>query len=332
VLANRARAVEATRRVSEPEQVLACGAYGGARSDAAGEKERGVPQDCSRWRNRVRAEQSTLYGGYIHNGATWERIRRMGEKSNLVFLHGMYMNSRSWTPWSELASARGYPCHAPSWPYHEGEPAVLRSRIDPALGSLTFGAVVEHLKGVIDALPERPLLVGHSVGGLLVQKLVSDGYARAGVCISSAPPAGVRSFDPHFFRSNFPHINPLAGNRPVEMTPKRFHYTFCNTMSREDSDRAFQDYVVPESRNVPRSTLGSQARIGFRDAHVPLLFVAGDRDHLTPLAMVKRNAAAYASSSATVQFEPFANRSHFICNQEGWEAVAEFCLDWLDQR
>jgi pimeloyl-ACP methyl ester carboxylesterase len=253
----------------------------------------------------------------------------MPATTHIVFIHGMYMNGHSWQPWARRAAARGYQSHTPSWPYHDGEPAALRARIDPGLGSLTFGAITAHLKGVIDRLPERPILVGHSIGGLLVQKLVNDGYAAAGVSISPAPPQGVFTLDPHFFRANLPHTNPLAGNRPVVMTRKRFQYTFCNTMSAAASDEAFEQYVVPESRNVPRSTLTAQARIDFKVPHVPLLLVAGDSDHLTPLSMIKRNARAYQANGSVLEFKEFTNRSHFICNQNGWEEVADYAFDWL---
>ena len=252
-------------------------------------------------------------------------------RATVVFIHGMYMNGSSWKPWVERATARGHTCLAPSWPYHDGTPADLRATIDPRLGKLTLAAVTQQLKTVIDALPQRPVLIGHSIGGLLVQKLVDDGYARAGVAISSAPPRGVVSFDPNFFRANFPHTNPLSGNQPVVMTRKRFHYTFCNTMTRAASDEAWERYVVPESRNVPRSTLTRQGRIDFRAEHVPLLFVAGDRDHLTPLSMVRRNVKAYRASSK-VELKEFSDRSHFICNQDGWEEVADHALDWVGGR
>src|SRR5664279_2512220 len=139
----------------------------------------------------------------------------------------MYLNGPSWAQWIERARGRGFDAVAPSWPFHDGDPAALRETFDPALGHLTFGEVVASLKKVIDALPERPLLIGHSVGGLAAQKLVADGYARAAVAISSAPPQGVLSLAPDFFRANWPHINPFAGSRPIRMTKPRFHYTFC---------------------------------------------------------------------------------------------------------
>jgi pimeloyl-ACP methyl ester carboxylesterase len=252
-----------------------------------------------------------------------------GVPSDIVFIHGMYMNSASWQPWVAHAAARGLIGHAPSWPYHDGDPSHLRTHVDPGLGRLNLGAVVRHMAGYIETLPAPPVLIGHSVGGLVVQRLINDGYGLAGVSISPAPPLGVLSFSPHFVRANFPHVNPFAGNRPVHMTPARFHYTFCNTMSRADSDEAFERYVVPESRNVPRATLTPQARVDFRRRHAPLLIIAGDRDHLTPATMVRRNAAAYKATGGRVDLREFSHRSHFICNQDGWEEVADACLDWL---
>lgn len=248
---------------------------------------------------------------------------------HVMFIHGMYLNGESWQPWVDRFTSAGFSCAAPSWPYHDGDPHTLRSVVDPRLGGLTFGAVSEHLKGLIDALPERPVLVGHSIGGLLVQRLVNDGYAHSGVSISSAPPPGVLSFSPHFLRANFPHVNPLAGNRPVFMTPARFHYAFCNTLSRAASNDAFDQYVVPESRNVPRSTLGRSARIDFAATHAPLLFLTGDQDHLTPVAMVRRNAHRYTAAGGRVDYREFAGRSHYICGEEGWEDVAVAALGWL---
>ena len=173
----------------------------------------------------------------------------------IVFIHGLYMNGRSWAPWVEYASQRGYDAIAPSYPFHEGEPSFLRAHVEPAIGRLQFKDVLNTYKRYIDTLPERPILIGHSIGGLLVQKLVNDGYGSIGVAITPAPPTGIFSFSPTFFRANWRHVDPFAGNKPVIMTEKRFHYTFCNVQTRESSDVDFEKYVVPESRNIPRSTL-----------------------------------------------------------------------------
>jgi pimeloyl-ACP methyl ester carboxylesterase len=241
----------------------------------------------------------------------------------------MYMNGESWKPWVERAESQGFTAVAPSWPYHQGDPKYLRTHIDPALGKLQFRDIVNFYKKFIDSLPERPLLIGHSIGGLVVQKLVNDGFAAKAVAISSAPPQGVITLAPDFFKANFPHINPFAGNKPVIMTKKRFHYTFCNTQSQESSDLDFDQFVVPESRNVPRSTLTSQSKIKFNTEHVPLLLIAGEKDHLIPLGLAQSNFRRYKKSKGITEFLQFPNRSHFICNQEGWEEVADLSFNWL---
>lgn len=248
-------------------------------------------------------------------------------RPTVMLVHGMYMNSTSWDPWLSVAEQHGYDTVVPSWPMHEGPPATLRANIDPGLGKLTFGEVVDHLKAVIDTLQEPPMLIGHSIGGLAVQKLLGDGYGTAAVAISSAPPQGVLTASPVFLRANGPHINPLAGDNPVIMTKERFHYTFCNTMNRDESDAAFELYVVPESRNVPRSTLTHQGRIDFARSRGPLLMLAGDRDHLTPAGLILSNARRYKQP---VEVREFTQRSHFICNQPGWEEIAASAFEWLD--
>ena len=254
----------------------------------------------------------------------------MSAQPAIVFVHGMYMNSVSWEPWIERAKARGFESSAPSWPFHDGPPAQLRANVPTGLGMLTFGAVVDHFKEILSGLATPPVLIGHSIGGLVVQKLINEGFGALGVAISPAPPQGIFTLDPTFFKANFPHINPFAGNKPVIMTPERFQYTFCNTMSAADSKAAFDMYVTPESRNVPRSTLTQQGHVDFARAHAPLLVIAGDSDHLVPQALIEKQVKAY-TGPGIVDFKAFDHRSHFICNQEGWEEVADFAFDWVQK-
>lgn len=251
----------------------------------------------------------------------------MAARPPLVFIHGMYLNASSWGDWMQFADSRGYAAQALSWPFHEGDPADLRAHIDPGLGRLTFRDVVDSLAARIGTLPQMPVLIGHSVGGAAVQKLVDLGLARAGVAISPAPPQGVLAASPTFLRANFPHVNPFRGNGPIVMTADRFAYTFGNTMPRAASDAAFERFVVPESCNVPRSLLTKQARIDPAAPHAPLLMIGGDSDHLVPLPLVKRNAARYRDP---VEVRVIEGRGHFLCNEDGWEHVAMTAFDWLD--
>lgn len=253
----------------------------------------------------------------------------MSKSKTIVFIHGLFQNPKSWTKWKAWFEAKGYTCYAPAYPYHDGEPADLRKDIDPRLRSLTFQDVVDSLSGFIDSLPEKPILIGHSMGGLLVQKLIAMNKGVAGICIDTAPPKGIFSFKWSFLKANLPTINPLKGNSVCVPDVKWFHYAFCNTLTREQTQREYDQYVVPESRNIPRTSTGRQGKIDFSKPHPPLLFIAGEKDHIIPSSLNKKNAVAYKDKSGKTDFKEFEGRTHYICGQQNWEEVAGYIESWL---
>ncbi len=105
-----------------------------------------------------------------------------------IFVHGMYMNDRSWQEWVHRYREHGYTCHAPAWPCHHGDPAQLRADIPKGLGTLRLGTVVDDLARYVGGLQlaKRPVVLGHGMGGLVAQLLAARDLAAAAVCISSA--------------------------------------------------------------------------------------------------------------------------------------------------
>ncbi|HTB07520.1 MAG TPA: alpha/beta hydrolase [Bacteroidia bacterium] len=248
----------------------------------------------------------------------------------IVFIHGLFMNPRSWESWKKYFEALGYSCHAPAFPYHEGEPANLRKNVNPKLGTLTFNQVIDSLAAYIDKLPEKPILIGHSIGGLAVQKLLGMDKGIAGIAIDPAPPKGIFSFKWSFLRANLPTISPLKGNTVCLPSVKWFHYAFCNTMTMAETENEYNKFVVPESRNIPRSTTGKEGEIDFKKAHAPLLIIAGEKDHIIPASLNKKNYKAYKDKNSVTNFKEFHGRTHYICGQQGWEEVAGYINNWID--
>lgn len=235
----------------------------------------------------------------------------------IVFIHGMYMNPLCWEQWVDYFQTRGYQCLAPAWPGRDKSVEVLRKQHpDPTLGKLTLSDVISHYADVINALSEKPVLIGHSMGGLVVQLLLQKDLAAAGVAIDSAPPMGVLSIEWPFLKSNWPHITPFASlGSPIEMTFERFQYTFVNGMPLAEQRAAYERYVVPESRRVPRESLTS--RVDFKHPHPPLLLIAGSADHLIPASLNRTNYARYKITTSKVGFKEFMDRNHFIVGQKG---------------
>lgn len=248
----------------------------------------------------------------------------------IVFVHGMFMTPKSWEGWSRFFAARGHRCHAPAWPFHDGDPAALRAAAPAGLGKLTLGEVVASVAKTIEALPEKPVVIGHSMGGLVAQRLVAQGLVKAGVCVDSAAPKGVMALSWSFLKSNLPVVNPFAGDAPFVMSPEHFQYTFCNTVSLDEARAVHEAFVVPESRNVARSSSGADGAVDFSRPHAPLLFIAGELDHIIPAALNKKNHAAYRDAASRCDYREFPGRTHFICGQQGWEEVATFAAEWIE--
>ena len=247
----------------------------------------------------------------------------------IVFIHGMFLTPRCWRGWRRFFRERGYRCLAPAWPWHEGDPRILRERIPVETGHMELRDVVEKCHALCAGLREKPVLIGHSLGGLVVQVLVNRGLAKAGVCIESAPPNGMLTFDWGFLKSNAAIANPLMGDAPYMISEREFGERFCNTMTKEQIHEAYMKYAVHESRNVLRGSLGAAGRVDLTREHAPLLFIAGDQDRVIPDKLEQKVAAAYAPSAGVADFKEFPGRDHFICGERGWEEVASYVEGWL---
>ena len=249
--------------------------------------------------------------------------------NTIIFIHGIFTNSMIWKSWINFFNSKGYQCYAPSYPYHEGNPGELRENVDKRLGGLRFKDVTASYSDFIDQLPEKPILIGYSMGGLVVQKLIERNKGLAGICIASAPPTGIISLKWSFIRSNLPVINPFRGNSFCLPSIKWFHYAVCNTFTFEQTKFEYDKLVIPESRNVPRGSLRKEGMINFNKPHNPLLFIAAENDHIIPASLVRKNYKAYKHKSSRIEFKEFKDRTHYICAQENWEEVAAFINDWI---
>ena len=251
----------------------------------------------------------------------------------IVFIHGLFMNNKTWDQWKLFFEKQGFTCYSPAHPKHQGEPAKLRANPPKGLEHVQFQDWINNLETLIDGLPEKPILIGHSFGGLTAQKLVESGRAAAAILISSAPPKGINTFKPSFFRANFKVINPFKGDtifNPQEKAYKKwFHFAIANTLTRAESDRLFEQFAVPESRNTPRASLQKIAEIDTKKAHVPLLFLGGLDDIIVPNVLLKKTIKKYSNPKSIVDYKFYKGKDHFICGAPGWEEVAQYGLDWI---
>jgi pimeloyl-ACP methyl ester carboxylesterase len=252
---------------------------------------------------------------------------------DIVFVHGMFMTPLCWENWVDYYQSKGYRCHAPAWPDRDAPISEQRrNHPDPALGRMGLSDVVSCMESAVQALGVKPVLVGHSMGGLVVQLLLQKDLAVAGVAIDPAPPQGVFSTAWSFLKANYPAIDPLKpASQPVRMSFEHFQYAFVNTLPRAEQLAAYDRYVVPESRRVPRQSLTSVAHIDFSRPHAPLLITAGQKDHIIPASLNAANYRRYKDPASITAFKQFPGRDHFVIGEPGWQEVADFVLSWLEE-
>lgn len=253
----------------------------------------------------------------------------------IVLIHGLWLTPRSWEGWKQRFEGRGHQVLAPAWPRIQGD--VEGVRRDPsALNGLGVGEITDHYAEVVGGLERPPIIMGHSFGGLVTELLLDRGLGAAGVALSPAPVKGVLRLPIAQLRSAFPVLgNPSNRTRTVELTPKQFHYAFTNTMSDADAQAAYDRYEIPGPGRVlfqaafANLNPNAPTKVDLhKDDRAPLLVVGNDQDHTVPASVSKEAAKRLGKSKATVDYKEFAGRPHFTAGAPGWEAVADFALEW----
>src|SRR6266566_2002773 len=254
----------------------------------------------------------------------------------VVFIHGLWLHADSWAPWVELFREAGYAPVAPGWPGTSSTVAESRAHPERIAGK-GINDVVEHYAGIIRGLDAKPIVIGHSFGGLVVQRLLGQDLAVAAVAIDPAPIKGVMFLPPSALRvASVALRNPANRKRAVALSAKQFRYSFGNALSEAESNELYERWAIPSpgkplfeaaianlSRRSPAKVQTDNATRG------PLLLTAGGKDHTVPAAISKSTLKQYRNSPAVTDYKEFPDRAHSLALDSGWREVADAVLAWL---
>jgi len=261
----------------------------------------------------------------------------MASKPPVVFIHGFWLHASSWRDWVELFKKAGYEAGSPGWP---GEPpAVKAARQHPELvAGKGLNEVTESYAKVLRSYPVKPIVIGHSFGGLIAQKLLGQDLAAAAIAINAVQPKGVW----HQAFSQFRAIsgvlaNPFNINRAVMISPKQFRYAFTNTVSEAESQQLYDRWVIPSPAKslftaaIANLNPNSSSKVNVANAQRgPLLLIAGGHDNTIPASITSSVFKLYQrESSATTEFKLFEDRGHSLIIDHCWHDIANYCLNWL---
>jgi pimeloyl-ACP methyl ester carboxylesterase len=265
----------------------------------------------------------------------WHNIKKHNMPSHnpktILFITGAFVSNSCWDDWKDFFEKDGYDTLAPSWPFKDAPPQVLRARHpDPEVASIRLDQLIAHYAEIARGLGEKPIIIGHSIGGLIAQILLQKGMASAAVAIHSVPPQGVFTFKLSFLIAGWGPLGFFTSTKKTFlMRLNQWRYAFTNGMPADWQEDTYCRFAIPESKRVVRDTITAVAKVDFSKPHAPLLFISGENDHTIPASLNYSNYIKYTDTDSVTDYREFPGRTHFVLGQPGWQEVAIHILEWL---
>jgi pimeloyl-ACP methyl ester carboxylesterase len=255
----------------------------------------------------------------------------------VVFVHGLWLLSSSWDRWRAVFEESGYVTLAPGWP---DDPAtVAEAREHPEVfAKKMVQQVTDHYLEAIAALDRAPVVVGHSFGGLIAQKIAGTGAASVTVAIDNAPFKGVLPLPASSLKSAAPVLsNPANAGRGVSLTWDQYKYGWANALSEEEGRYLYDTYHVPAA-GVPLfqaafanfNPFGGETHVDTKNPERgPLLIVGGENDHTVPPAITNASYKIQAKNPGVTEYVVIPGRGHSLTIDSGWREVADEALAFI---
>lgn len=258
-------------------------------------------------------------------------------KPTILFIHGAFVTPESFKKIENYFTDRGFNTITPPWPFHDNSKKNGRKNASKGLGNLGLNDLIEHYSKIIKSLPEKPIIIGHSFGGMLTQLLMDRNLGQLGIAIS---PAGTKGI----FGAAYPttaiattRIFSFPWIKTIKLSLPEFKYAFVNGLPEKEQIDAYDKHVVPETTKIFFESAASAfksntpAAVNYNNGNRgPLLMIAAEKDRLVTAKQIKKNFSFYKQNSGAItEYKEFPNRNHWIIAQDGWEEVADYINNWI---
>jgi pimeloyl-ACP methyl ester carboxylesterase len=254
-------------------------------------------------------------------------------RTPVAFIHGLWLLPSSWDRWAALFEDAGYTALTPGWP--DDPETVSEAKAHPeVLAHKTVGQVADYISGFIGKLDKKPVVIGHSFGGLMTQIVAGRGLAAASVAIDPAPFRGVLPLPFSALRAAQPVLsNPANRHRAIPLTYEQFRYAFANAVSESEAKELYDTYAVPAS-GAPVFQAAAENINPWTEAKVntmnpergPLLIISGEKDHTVPWAIANASYKRQKRNPGVTEIVEIPNRGHALTIDSGWQEVANTAL------
>ena len=255
----------------------------------------------------------------------------------VIFVHGLWLLSSSWQAWRDFFEANGYTTLAPGWP---DDPATVAEANEhpEAFANKMVQQVTDHYVGAIAKLSRKPVVIGHSFGGLIAQKIAGEGVVVATVAIDNAPFKGVLPLPLSALKSAAPVLtHPGNIRKGVSLTLEQFTFGWANNLSAEEAKHLYETFHVPaagaplfEAATANFNPFSGETAVDSKNPdRGPLLIIAGALDNTVPLAITHASYKIQAKNPGVTEIAEIPGRGHSLTIDSGWKDVAQTALDFV---
>ncbi|MFK7799583.1 MAG: alpha/beta hydrolase [Aureispira sp.] len=262
------------------------------------------------------------------------KITMVSTTTTIVFIHGLWMHSSSWQDWMDFFNEKGYKTLNPGWPGDASTVATCRENPAP-IANRGVTEIVDSYAKIIAALPEPPIVIGHSFGGLIGQILLGRGLVSSCVAIDPAPMKGVWQLPLSALKASLPVLyNPFNFTKAKSLTFEQFCYGFANAVTKEEARELYDRFTIPAPcrplfQAATASFAGVETKVNTKNTtRGPLLITGGSKDHQAPPILGTASIKKY-NASVISDFKLFEGRGHSLIIDHGWKEIAEYALTWL---
>jgi non-heme chloroperoxidase len=269
-----------------------------------------------------------------------QQVARANEtgRTPIVFVHGLWLMPNSWKPWADMFESLGFVALTPGWP--DDPDTVEEANAHPEIfAHKNVGQVVDHFAAIVGALKHKPIVVGHSFGGLVAQILAGRALSKVTVAIDPAPFRGVLPLPISSLKSAWPVLGkPANRNRAVPLTFDQFRFAFANAVSEEEAHRLYAAYAVPAS-GVPLFQAATANLNPWTEVRVdtenpqrgPLLIISGEKDNTVPPAVANAAFERQRRNPGVTELVELSGRGHSLTIDGGWPEVADAALRFVER-
>ncbi|MEU4823569.1 alpha/beta hydrolase [Actinomadura citrea] len=256
----------------------------------------------------------------------------------VVLIHGLWLLPSSWANWVEFFKQAGYAPLTPDWP--DDPETVEAARANPGvLAKKTLKQIADHTTEIVNALDRRPVLIGHSTGGLLAEMLAGQGLSAATVAIDPGIFRGVLPLPASVLKAAGPFlVNPLTRDRAITLTFDQFTYGWANALDDKEARKLYDNFHVAGS-GLALMQMGNANLNPWTEAKVdtkspdrgPLLIIDGEKDHTVPWAIANAAYKRQKRNPSVTEIVKMPDRGHSLTIDHAWQEVAETALDFVQR-